>query len=144
MHPITSEDEKLAEVAAELGSRLVRLNEAVAGPSRTRHIALTVRNDKGAVIAGLVGEALWNALYVYPLWVDERYRQLTYGTALLRRAEDLAIEKSCSYVCLSTFDFQAPAFSTALGYSVIGELPTIPAGSRRQWLCGSLRRILDS
>jgi hypothetical protein len=36
-------------------------------------------------------------------------------------------------VYLSTFEFQAPGFYAKQGYSVIGELENVPAGSKRQW-----------
>jgi ribosomal protein S18 acetylase RimI-like enzyme len=135
MEAITSEDHDLAAVTAELDARLTRFNEAHAGPLRTRHIALTIRNEAGAIIAGLTAERFWNALHVDVLWVDETYRNQGYGTALLRRAEELAIEASCDCVYLSTFEFQAPRFYVRHGYSVIGELSGVPAGSRRQWYC---------
>lgn len=138
MYPINSEDDNLAEVAEDLGSRLRRFNEAAAGPLRTHHVALTVRDHTGLVVAGLTGETFWNAMHVHLLWVDEGYRGLGYGTLLLRRAEALAIQRSCGLAYLSTFDFQAPAFYVRHGYSVFGELRDVPAGSGRQWLCKSL------
>jgi GNAT superfamily N-acetyltransferase len=138
MRPVISEADNLVEVANELESRLTHFNEAHAGPLRTRHIALTVRDEDGVLIAGLTGEIFWNALYVDLLWVDENYRHQGYGTSLLRRAEDCAIEHSCNVVYLSTFDFQAPKFYARCGYSVIGELQNVPPGSRRQWFCKTL------
>jgi GNAT superfamily N-acetyltransferase len=139
MHSITSEDHNVREVAADLADRLTRFNEAHAGPLRTRHIALTVRNEEDAMIAGLAGEIFWNALYVHLLWVDEDYRQQGYGASLLSRAEELAIEAWCRCVYLSTFEFQAPGFYAKQGYSLIGELMGVPHGSRRQWLCKMLQ-----
>jgi GNAT superfamily N-acetyltransferase len=133
MLAITSEDHNLADVAADLGARLIRFNEGHAGPVHTRHVALTVRDENRHLIAGLTGEIFWNALYVHLLWVDEPYRRHGYGTALLQRGEALAVEASCECAYLSTFEFQAPAFYAGHGYSVIGELPDVPRGYRRQW-----------
>jgi GNAT superfamily N-acetyltransferase len=97
MYAITCEDHNLAAVAAELDARLTRFNEAQAGPLRTRHVALTVRDHSGTMVAGLTAEIFWNALYVHLLWVDEACRRQNYGTLLLRRAENVAIENSrCS------------------------------------------------
>jgi GNAT superfamily N-acetyltransferase len=138
MYAITCEDHNLAAVAAELDARLTRFNEARGGPLRTRHVALTVRDDGGTMIAGLTAEVFWNALYVDLLWVDEEYRRQSYGTSLLHRAENVAIDNSCDFAYLSTFAFQAPAFYARRGYSVIGELPNVPPGSKRQWLCKAL------
>jgi GNAT superfamily N-acetyltransferase len=135
MHPILSENENLAEVATELGNRLIRFNEDRAGPLQTRYVALTVRDDDGRMIAGLTGEIFWNALHIDLLWVDEAYRGHGYGTSLIERAEGLAAEASCACVYLSTFEFQAPGFYARNGYSVIGELAGVPPGARRQWFC---------
>jgi len=140
MYPIAQEDHRLAEVSAELRSRLIRFNERQAGPLRTRHIALTVRNERGIMIAGLTGEIFWNSFYIHLLWVDEQYRRQGYGTALLQRAEDVATAASCDCVCLSTFEFQAPGFYSRHGYSIVGELPGVPPGSRRQWFSKVCRR----
>ena len=125
-------------MAADLGARLSRFNEVQAGPLHTRHIALTVRDGNRNVIAGLTGEIFWNALYVHLLWVDELYRGQGYGKSLLHRAEALAVEASCGYAYLSTFEFQAPEFYSRHGYSIIGELSGVPLGSRRQWFCKKL------
>jgi GNAT superfamily N-acetyltransferase len=138
MHPITSEHHNLAEIARELGDRLTRFNEDRAGPLRTRHIALTSRDDNAKIIAGLTGETFWNALYIHLLWVDAEYRGHGYGTSLIECAEGLAIEASCTCVYLSTFEFQAPGFYVRNGYSVIGELAGVPPGARRQWFCKTL------
>ena len=139
MHSITSEDHHVREVAADLADRLTRFNEEHVGPLRTRHVALTVRNEAGAIVAGLAGEQFWNALYVHILWVDEGYRRQGYGASLLRSTEEIAIGASCRCVYLSTFEFQAPGFYAKQGYSLIGELLGVPDGSRRQWFCKMLQ-----
>src|SRR3954468_981844 len=110
MHPITSEDHNAPAVSTALGNHLTRFNEDHAGPLRTRHIALTVRETDGTMIAGLTGEIFWNALYVHLLWVHEQYRGNGYGRSLMERTEAVAIEASCDCLYLSTFEFQAPGF----------------------------------
>jgi len=138
MYALTPEDDRAPEVAAELRTRLLRFNELRAGPMNRRDIAATVRDERGQILAGLAGEVFWNSLYVHLLWVDEPYRRQGYGARLLRHAERLAIEASCDCVYLSTFEFQAPGFYAKQGYSVIGELPEVPKGSRRQWFAKTL------
>jgi GNAT superfamily N-acetyltransferase len=133
MYAITTEDDRASEVAADLRTRLKHFNERHAGPMNRRDIAATFRNDGGQIIAGLAAEVFWNSLYVNLLWVDEEYRRQGYGARLLRHAERLAVEASCDFVYLSTFEFQAPGFYTKQGYSMIGDLPGVPRGSRRQW-----------
>jgi ribosomal protein S18 acetylase RimI-like enzyme len=138
MYAITSEDDHAPEVAADLRRRLLRFNEREAGPMNRRDVAITIRNERGQIIAGLAGEVFWNSLYVHLLWVDEEYRRQGYGGRLLRHVEGLASESSCDCVYLSTFEFQAPGFYAKQGYSVIGELRGVPKGSRRQWFSKSL------
>jgi GNAT superfamily N-acetyltransferase len=138
MHPITSEDQNLGDVSTELGTRLTRFNEDHAGPLRTRHIVLTVRDHDGKMIAGLTGEIFWNAMYIHLVWVDEEHHRHGYGRSLMERAEAVAIEAYCDCVYLSTFEFHAPGFYARLGYLMIGELAGVPPRARRQWLCKTL------
>ena len=133
MHPIVSEDHHATEIASELLSHLTRFNEAHAGPLRARQVAFAVRDGDARLIAGLVGEIFWNALYVHQLWVHENHRQQGYGSRLLANAEILARRHSCDVSYLSTFDFQAPGFYIKNGYSLIGELRNVPPGWKRQW-----------
>ena len=58
---------------------------------------------------------------------------------LLARAEQLAVEQSCTVLYPSTFGFQAPGFYARQGYSVIGELENVPPGSKRQWFSKVLK-----
>jgi hypothetical protein len=59
----------------------------------------------------------------------------------MERAETVAIESSCDYAYLSTFEFQAPGFYARLGYSMIGELAGVPPSARRKWFCKRLSSI---
>jgi GNAT superfamily N-acetyltransferase len=140
LHPVTIEDRNPGEVSSELEKRLRAFNEALAGPLRTKHVVLAVRDETGRLIAGLTAEIFWNALYIDILWVDEDHRRRGYGAALLRRAEDAGRAESCDVAYLSTFDFQAPGFYERYGYDVLGELQDVPPGSRSRWLCKKLRR----
>ena len=139
LHPVTIEDRDLGEVASELEKRLTAFNEALAGPLRTKHVVLAVRDEMNRLIAGLTAEMFWNALYIDILWVDEDHRRRGYGAALLRRAEDAGRAESCDVAYLSTFDFQAPGFYERSGYDVLGELQDVPPGSRSRWFCKKLR-----
>ena len=139
LHPVTREDRNPGEVSSELEKRLRAFNEASAGPLRTKHVVLAVRDETGRLIAGLTAEIFWNALYIDILWVDEEHRRQGYGAALLRRAEDAGRAESCDVAYLSTFDFQAPGFYERYGYDVLGELQDVPPGSRSRWFCKRLR-----
>src|SRR5947207_1631512 len=132
MRPITFEENADA-VAAELNSRLGQFNEQHAGPRITLKFVLAVRDDNGELVGGLVGETLWNTLYVGVLWVHEEYRGKGFGTGLMERAEQVAREHACDVVFLNTMTFQAPGFYPKLGYTVFGELTDVPRGHRRLW-----------
>jgi GNAT superfamily N-acetyltransferase len=101
---------------------------------------LSVRDDKGDLIGGLIGETLWNALVVNVLWVRGDHRKRGYGTALMERAEQIARERGCELLFLNTMTFQAPGFYTKLGYKVFGELTNAPRGYSRLWFC---KRLAD-
>ena len=144
MHPITGEANSDA-VAAELDTRLGQFNEQQVGPRNTLNFVLSVRDDRGALVAGLVGETLWNALLVSVLWVDAQHRKSGHGTALMGRAERIAEEHACEVVFLNTMTFQVPGFYSKLGYKVFEELLTdAPRGYGRLWFCKRLRPRSDA
>jgi GNAT superfamily N-acetyltransferase len=78
------------------------------GPRNTFNFVLSVRDGQGELVAGLIGETLWNALLVSVLWVHAAHRKSGYGTALMGRAEQIARERACEVVFLNTMTFQAP------------------------------------
>jgi GNAT superfamily N-acetyltransferase len=125
-------------VAEEIDAQLGQFNEEQVGPANTFSFVLSVRDDEGELIGGLIGETLWNALLVSVLWVHARHRKSGYGTLLMQRAEQIAKERACELVFLNTMTFQAPGFYTKLGYKMFGELPNAPRGYSRLWFCKRL------
>jgi GNAT superfamily N-acetyltransferase len=126
--------------AQELESRLRLFNEQRAGPLNWKPIVLSIRDDGGALVAGLSGGFFWNTLFVDVLWVEEPHRGNAYGSSLLRCAELEATQQGYDVVYLSTFAFQAPGFYLKQGYHAIGELPDSPFGSKRHWFAKRLDR----
>lgn len=124
-------------LAEQLNASLNAFNERCAGPLQRERLALAIR-DGERLLAGLSGEIFWNALYVHALWVAEECRRQGYGRSLVIRAEELARERGCDVIHLSTFEFQAPGFYSALGYHPFGELIGVPRGSRRIWFAKTL------
>jgi GNAT superfamily N-acetyltransferase len=129
--PIVREQspERLAE---QLDAELTAFNERQAGPLQREKLGLAIR-DGGRLVGGLSGEIFWNSLYVHALWVAEPERHNGHGRSLLGRAEELARERGCDVIYLSTFEFQAPGFYRKLGYSPFAELVGAPRASRRTW-----------
>ena len=75
-------------VADQLRAALMAWNESQAGPRNTGHVTLSIRDERGELLGGLVAEMFWNAAYVSVLWVDEAHRGNGYGTAFMQRAEE--------------------------------------------------------
>jgi GNAT superfamily N-acetyltransferase len=127
------------EVGAEDRTTVLRglraFNEAMIGPANDRPVELVVRDTDGAVIGGLLGNTKWGWLYVDKLWIAERARGLGLGSRLLARAEDVARERGCIGVFLSTFEHQARPFYEQRGYELFGTLDGFPAATRQYYLC---------
>lgn len=73
-------------------------------------INLTLKNEDGQVIGGLLSVLCWNWVEVDILWVDQSYRGKGYGSQLLGEIEQIARDKGCDFIQLNTFTFQAPEF----------------------------------
>ena len=107
---------------------LTAFNDAEVGSDGHTPLNLVERDDDGNVIAGLLGGTYWGWMYVDILWVDEKFRRRGIGSHLLKAAEAEALRRGCHHVHLDTMSWQAPGFYQKHGYTVIGELPDIPAG----------------
>lgn len=70
----------------------------------------------------------WHHVHIDILWVDENFRENGYGSKLVKKVEDLAVEKGCRFIYLDTFSFQAPEFYKKNGYEVFGMLEDHPKG----------------
>lgn len=128
------------DLALLLDSELAAFNERHAGPRHAEPLGLTILDQDGKILAGLVGQTFWNVLHIDMLWVHAEYRHKGHGRALVEHAEKIGQQRGCEMAYLSTFDFQAPAFYVALGYSVVGELAGVPSGSRRIWFAKQLHQ----
>lgn len=117
------------EVRTAVMDGLTRYNDRFLPKERARHpLALSVRDDAGNVIGGLIGELRMDYLHVDLLWVDESQRGTGAGKALIGMAEAEARRFGATHVHLSTWSFQAPDFYRALGFTEFGRLKDHPAG----------------
>ncbi len=91
-------------------------------------VTFVLRDEAGRTVGGLVGDIWGDWLYVRVLWLDAAYRRQAHGSDLLRAAEQVAIERGCREVYLSSFSFQAPEFYEKHGYTVFGALEDFPPG----------------
>jgi GNAT superfamily N-acetyltransferase len=127
------------EVSAEDRDTVLRglraFNESQIGPANHLPLQLVVRGAQGEVIGGLLGDTKWGWLYVDKLWISEQARGRGFGSRLLARAEEVARERGCIGVYLSTFEHQARPFYEQRGYELFGTLDGFPATTRQYYLC---------
>lgn len=96
-------------------------------------INLTIKDENGKIIGGLISVFCWDWLEIDILWIDSNYRGLGYGTKLLLEIEEIAKQKGCTFIKLNTFTFQAPEFYSKHGYKVFGILDNAPRGYKHYY-----------
>ena len=105
-----------------------RRNVAITGHDQWYQVAFFVKTDDGEILGGLLG-AIWaKRLSVGTLAVQEPFRGKGYGTELMKRTEQYAMERGCTDSWLTTFSFQARPFYERLGYRLFGALENYPEG----------------
>ncbi|MES0112103.1 GNAT family N-acetyltransferase [Mesorhizobium sp. M0013] len=119
---------------AFLAERLTAFNDGDVGPSGRKPIAVFVRDEHGAVVAGISGYTAWGWLYVQWLWVDERLRGRHMAGDMLDAAEREAVARGCQTAWIDTFNPTAAKVYERQGYRRFGELPDFPIGRSRIFL----------
>lgn len=105
-----------------------RRNVRLTGHDEWHPVAFFLKTDQGEILGGLLGQIWAHWLSISTLAVREPFRGRGYGTKLLARAEQFALERGCTNSWLSTFSFQARPFYERLGYHVFGTLEDYPKG----------------
>jgi GNAT superfamily N-acetyltransferase len=93
-----------------------------------RPIAIFVRDDAGANIAGLTAFTWGGTLRIQFVWVHENWRKHGYGKRLIAATEQEAIARGCKQSVLDTHSFQAPEYYPKLGYTLCGVMEDNPVG----------------
>src|SRR5215210_5999388 len=125
---IVSEPRGDAGDATFVRESLWLFNVGVTGDSYYSPLAVFLRDDRDAVLGGVLGHAWGGWLDLSILWVAEPFRGQGYGARLLRAAEDEARMQGCHGVFLTTFSFQAPGFYEKFGYEAVADIPDYPKG----------------
>ncbi len=131
-------DDPDAADLAFLEDQINEFNSAATGYRDGRYLSIFLRDEAGAIRAGLSGHTWGGCAEVKFLWVRESERHSGLGTALLRAAEREATARGCTQIVLGTHSFQAPAFYATHGYAVCGEYPEYPHGYSQIFLRKSL------
>lgn len=109
-------------------------NLAHAGDPNARPVAILLADAAGARVGGLLGRCSYGWMFVEYLAVPEAHRAAGYGTALMRRAEEIARDEACVGIWLDTFSFQARGFYEKLGFTLCGQIDEFPPGHQRFFL----------
>lgn len=109
-------DNKYHSIIAEAFNKDARREKGLTGDLKSFSFSCLDR-DKN-FIAGISGVSFWGAFFVTSLFVDENYRNQNYGSLLMEKAEELARKRGCTFIHLSTMDFQAKPFYEKLGYKL--------------------------
>lgn len=110
---------------------LLAFNEVKVGPRNSAPRAISLRDDDGTIVGGLIGELKWQWLHVDLIWIDEAHRGRGHGEALVAMAEQAARDHGARGVYLSTMSIQAPDFYPKLGYIQYGVLENYPVAGER-------------
>ena len=125
------EDEPRREDMALLDERIYEFNAAASGVDDGRLLAIFIRDDHGAIAAGMHGWTWGGTGFVQAIWVHEKLRGHGLGSRLLAAAEAEAARRGCHQMHLDTHGYQAPDFYRRQGYDLIGELPGWPGDNVR-------------
>lgn len=109
-------------------------NDAAAGPTERRQVAIVVRDERQTITGGLWGKISYRWLFVEFLAVSPALKGQGIGRDLMQRAEALAREAGCIGIWLDTFSFQARGFYEKLGFAQFGTIDDFPPGHSRFFL----------
>ncbi len=114
-----------------VGGGIRDFNKAQAGSDQSTMLCFALKSPGGEVVGGLIGETVYDWLYISLMFVKDDLRGHGFGRQLMVRAEEEARKRGAKNVYLDTFSFQAPDFYKKLGYRVFGELKDFPPGQTR-------------
>ncbi|RWK10011.1 GNAT family N-acetyltransferase [Mesorhizobium sp.] len=126
--------EPLPRDLAFVGESLTAFNDGDVGASGRKTLAVFVRDDAGAIVAGISGYTAWGWLYVQWLWVDEKLRGRRIAAGMLEAAEREALARGCQASWIDTFNPTAAKVYQRQGYQPFGTLADFPVGRNRIFL----------
>ena len=103
--------------------------------------SIFARNAEAEIMGGLRATCFWNTLHVELLWVAENVRGAGTGSALLRQAEQFAVEHGFEQALTETTSWQSRPFYEKHGYELIATLPNYPKGHACHFLTKKLTNV---
>ena len=136
---ITLTDAPGEDELAVITDGLRAYNEAQAGVSDARALAILVRNPETEnVVGGLWGRTSLGLLRVERFFLPEDLRRGGLGSRILAMAEEEARRRGCTRAVLSTIHFQAPGFYAKQGWEVAARIDCEPPGHSRFYMTKKL------
>lgn len=117
---------------------LVAFNASQTDGEQQNNLLVTVRDDTGALMGGLLGATYLGWLTIQIVWLDDAARGKGYGSELMDLAEREAVRRGCPRAFVETLSFPALPFYEKCGYSVHSCLPDFPPGGARYSLTKQL------
>jgi GNAT superfamily N-acetyltransferase len=123
---------------AELEARVAEQTARATGQPREpeSQLAVFVRDDRGAIVAGAFGWTWGGTCELAHLWVEEGRRGRGIGTALLDATEAEAARRGCRQIVLFTHAANAGAGGERYprrGYELVGRVDDYPLGDAALW-----------
>jgi len=117
-YPISYQEHATTEEENILFEGVVQAAAAAKGMSRILPFAFFIKDARKAILAGVKGVSLYGCLYVDMLWVGPDMRHKGLGSQLIDACEKLGLERHCTFVSLTTMDWEALPFYQKLGYEI--------------------------
>ena len=117
-YPISYQEHATTEEENILFEGVVQAAAAAKGMTRIRPFAFFIKDARKAILAGVKGVSLYGCLYVDMLWVAPHMRHNGLGSQLIDTCEKLGRERHCTFVSLTTMDWEALPFYQKLGYEI--------------------------
>lgn len=121
------------EETGEIEQRLQDFTSA-ASPTKGQFemVRFGLRDEQtGALRGGLKAIIYGHWMLVEAIFIDQDLRGQGWGRKLIEQAEARAREENLVGIWLDTFDFHAPGFYEAAGFSRFGQLDDYPRGHTR-------------
>ena len=114
------------DLDARLDAGLDEYNLQAVGVGDQRKITVRVDDEHGELVGGLRGWTWGTCAGISMLWVRADARGDGWGRRLVAAAEQVARERGCVQVVVSSFTFQAPGFYEGCGFEETGRTEGLP------------------
>ena len=115
-----------SELDSRLSKELDAYNFAAVGESNLEEFTVKVEDTDGQLVAGLSGWTWGTCAGIGMVWVREDSRKEGWGGRMLEATEQLARERGCRQLLVSSFTFQAPDFYRRHGYTEFARSEGLP------------------